>query len=586
MLNDESRRPEDLPETDETTTLPYAAGLAPDAPPGPAGAGSRRSGRGRAMVAAVVVVVVVVALALVAAVGLLAGRATRPAPPAAAPGTIPVTAPVTTTGPGATATGGATSPQGVGADPPARLAAFYTQPVHWQACPGSRVHQCASIEVPVDYAEPDGDTFELALRKVPALTPEKRVGTLVINPGGPGGSGLEYAQFSSFVFSKQLRESYDILGFDPRGIGQSDAVACLSDDDMDLLFENDPTPDDAAERDKLLRDTEAVTERCARNGGERALHMSTTEVARDMDVMRALVGSDRLNYVGVSYGTVLGALYADLFPERVGRFVLDSAVSPNQTDEQQLGHDIQGFETSIDAFIEWCVDRDDCALGTDADGARDRIADLLDEVERRPLETSRGDIDSIGEGWLGFAIFMCLYSEQSWPILDKGLAEAFAGKGDVLLSYAMNIVGRSASGDYDESSYLHAMIPVRCADWPRSDNASLAAAHRKALLEHPLWSRLAGLLHDPCGAWPGEPRQPSGGTLGQGAAPVLVIGNLRDPATPIGGTKQLAEDLASAILVTSDHDGHGTYYAGNSCVDSIVDGYLIKGTVPSSDQAC
>ncbi|GAA6527480.1 alpha/beta hydrolase [Intrasporangium sp. DVR] len=578
MLSDDPRRPEDLPDAEASPPQPYAAGLAAAQPPRPPGAGSRRMRGGRAVVA------VVVALALVAAVGLLGWRASRPLPPAAAPA------------PTATATASPTSPTPTGATPaptrsatadhPEALAAFYTQRVDWQPCDGSPAHQCARIDVPVDYAEPGGDTFELALRKVPALTPEKKVGTLVINPGGPGGSGLEYAQFSSFVFSKQLRESYDIVGFDPRGIGQSDAVACLSDDDMDLLFENDPTPDDAAERAKLLRDTEAVTERCARNGGDRALHMGTTEVARDMDVMRALVGDERLNYFGVSYGTVLGALYADLFPERVGRFVLDSAVSPNQTDEQKLGYDIQGFEASIDAFIEWCVERDDCALGTDAAGARDRVVDLLDEVERQPLKTSRGDIDSIGEGWLGFAIFMCLYSEQSWPILNKGLAEAFAGKGDVLLAYAMNIVGRSASGEYDDSSYLHAMIPVRCADWPRSDNDALAAAQRRRRAEHPLWSRLAGLLYDNCGAWPGEPRRPSGGTLGRGAAPVLVIGNLRDPATPIGGTKQLAADLASAVLVTSDHDGHGTYYAGNSCVDSIVDGYLITGTVPSSDRAC
>jgi pimeloyl-ACP methyl ester carboxylesterase len=523
-------------------------------------------------------VAALVVLALLAVVGLVAWRATRPVPPAAAPVTTPAR---TTSG---QASAAPTPPGGTGH--PAELAAYYGQQVDWQPCDGSPAHQCARIEVPVDYTEPDGDTFELALRKVPALEPTRKVGTLVINPGGPGGSGLEYAQFSSFVFSKELRESYDILGFDPRGIGQSDAVACLSDDDMDLLFENDPTPDDAAEREKLLGDAEEVTERCAATGGARALHMSTTEVARDMDVMRALVGDERLNYFGVSYGTVLGALYADLFPERVGRFVLDSAVSPNQTDAQKVDYDIQGFEASIDAFIAWCVARDDCALGSDVNGARDRIADLLDDVERQPLETSRGDIDSIGEGWLGFAIFMCLYSEQSWPILNKGLAEAFDGKGDVLLAYGMNVVGRSASGEYDPTSYLHAMIPVRCADWPRSDNGSLAAVQQRARTEHPLWSRLAGLLHDNCSAWPGEPREPSGTTLAEGAGPILVIGNLRDPATPIGGTKQLAEDLASGILVTSDHDGHGTYYAGNSCVDSIVDGYLIKGTVPSSDQAC
>ena len=530
-------------------------------------------GRGRSAVAAAVVV------ALLAVVGLVAWRVTRPETP-----------PVATPPAAATASGTATSPAptspSAAQNHPGELAAFYTQAVDWKPCEGSPAHECTRIEVPVDYAEPDGDTFEVALRKVPALDPSKKVGTLFLNPGGPGASGLEYAQFSSFVFSKAVRTAYDVVGFDPRGIGQSDAVTCLSDEDMDLLFENDPTPDDDAERAKLLGDANAITERCAKAGGERALHLSSTEVARDLDVMRALVGDERLNFFGVSYGTFLGALYADLFPERVGRFVLDSAVSPNQTDQQELGYDVQGFESSMDAFIEWCVSRDDCALGTDADGARDRIAALLDDVDRRPLETSRGDIESIGEGWLGFAIFMCLYSEDYWPTLNKGLAEAFEGRGDILLAHAMTIVGRSTSGEYGAGSYLQAMIPVRCADWPSSSLEELATQSRRARTEHPLWSRMTGLQYDNCGTWPGEVRKPSGTTLGKGAAPIIVIGNLRDPATPIGGTKQLAADLASGILVTSDHDGHGTYYAGNPCVDSIVDGYLVKGSVPASDQAC
>lgn len=440
--------------------------------------------------------------------------------------------------------------------------------------------------MPVDYADPQGDTFELALRKVPALDPAKRIGSLLINPGGPGASGLEYAQYSSYLFSKQVREAYDIIGFDPRGIGESQAVACLSDDDMDLLVDSDPTPDSAVERKKLLADVAAVTRDCAAAGGDRALHMSSTEVARDMDVIRALVGDQKLSFFGVSYGTFLGALYADLFPQRVGRFVLDSAVSPNQTEAEKLDFDIEGFESSMQAFIEWCVGRDDCALGDEPRLAEGRIIELLDAVDRRPLSTTKGDIDSIGEGWLGFAIFMCLYSESTWPTLNRGLAEALEGKGDILLAHAMAVLGRSPAGEYDNGSYLQAMIPVRCADWPRSDPAVLAATQRRVRAEHPLWARLSGELYDACVGWPGKGRQPSGRTLAVGAAAVLVVGNLRDPATPIGGARQLAEDLDSAILVTSDHDGHGTYYAGNSCVDLIVDGYLLKGTVPSSDRVC
>ena len=441
--------------------------------------------------------------------------------------------------------------------------------------------------VPVDYAKPKGDRFTLALRKAPATDPSKRIGSLVINPGGPGGSGVEYAQYASFVFSPAVRAAYDVVGFDPRGIGASSPVRCLSNSDMDLLFSADPTPDSPAERSTLLADVDGVTKRCAARGGARAMHMSTTEVARDMDVMRVLLGDPRLNFFGGSYGTFLGAIYADTFPQKVGRMVLDSAMSPNQTDEQEMTYDIQGFESSIDAFIGWCVTRSDCALGSDRSSARQKIVDLLDQVERHGLTTSKPGLTTIGEGWVGFSIFMCLYSDTSWPTLNKGLAQAFTGKGDILLAKGMSVVERNIIGDYAPSSYLQAMIPVRCADWPRyTSDPALEAEQKSAKAAHPLWARMTGELYDNCRTWPDAGRTPKGRTLAQGAGPILVIGNERDPATPIGGTKQLAQDLASGILLTSDHDGHGTYYAGNSCVDSAVDGYLLRGTAPADDMTC
>ena len=364
-------------------------------------------------------------------------------------------------------------------------------------------------------------------------------------------------------------------------------MRCLANSDMDLLFSADPTPDSAAEHKTLLADVDGVTSRCAARGGQRARHMSTTEVARDMDVMRVLLGDEKLNFFGGSYGTFLGATYADTFPKKVGRMVLDSAMSPNQTDRQEMTYDIQGFESSIDAFIDWCVARPDCALGSDKAGARQKIVDLLDSVDRNGLSTSKPGLGRIGEGWVGFSIFMCLYSDASWPTLNKGLAQAFTGKGDILLAKGMSVVERSATGAYAPGTYLQAMIPVRCADWPRSkDDPSLVAAQAKAKADHPLWARMTGELYDNCRSWPTAGRTPKGTTLAVGAAPILVIGNDRDPATPIGGTKQLAKDLASGILLTSDHDGHGTYYAGNSCVDSAVDGYLLRGTAPADGTTC
>jgi len=489
--------------------------------------------------------------------------------------------------PRATGSSGQPSTAPTATDYPAALAAFYTQRVSWRSCGDATDHECATIEVPVDYAKPGGDRFTLAVRKAPATDAGKRLGSLLVNPGGPGGSGVQYAQLSSLAFTPELRAAYDIVGFDPRGIGQSSPVRCLTDADMDRLFSVDPTPDTPAERSTLLSESDRITSDCARRGGERARHLSTTEVARDMDILRVLVGDPKLNFFGGSYGTFLGAIYADTFPTKVGRMVLDSAMSPNQTDAQEMTYDIQGFESSIDAFIAWCVTRPDCALGSDRAAARAKIFALLDAVEQNGLTTSKPGLPRIGEGWVGFAIFMCLYSSRSWPTLDKGLAQAFTGRGDILLAKGMSVVERDASGTYAASTYLQAMLPVRCADWPRTTaTPALEAARAKARAAHPLWARMTGELYDNCKAWPTAGRMPKRSSLAVGAAPILVIGNERDPATPIGGTEQLASDLASGVLLTSDHDGHGTYFAGSDCVDSAVDGYLIEGRIPPDGEAC
>lgn len=579
MLN-EPPRPEDLPDA----PAGYAA-LPSDYPPPAAGAPASQPSRTGPYAAPArsplrMVLAAVAVLAVVFAVVLAAWRIGSPPPVAQR---VPVTAPGATGSPSP----GSSPSRAVPKDYPAALAAFYTQTVDWSPCSDNAKHECATMEVPVDYARPTGDRFTLALRKAPATDPSKRLGSLVINPGGPGGSGVQYAQYSSFAFSPAVRAAYDIVGFDPRGIGGSSPVGCLTNSDMDLLFNADPTPDSAAERAELLADVDGVSKRCAARGGERARHMSTAEVARDMDILRVLVGDEKLNFFGGSYGTFLGAVYADLFPAKSGRMVLDSALSPNQTEEQEMAYDIQGFESSIDAFIDWCVARSDCALGRDKAGARQKVVDLLDDVERDGLTTSKPGLTRIGEGWVGFSIFMCLYSDTSWPTLNKGLAQAFTGKGDILLAKGMSVVERSTSGAYAPTTYLQAMIPVRCADWPRaSSDPSLAAAQAKAKRDHPLWARMTGELYDICRSWPAAGRTPKGTTLAVGADPILVIGNERDPATPIGGTKQLAKDLASGVLLTSDHDGHGTYYAGNSCVDSAVDGYLLRGTAPADGTTC
>lgn len=583
MLTDPPQ-PADLP---DRPSEPYAA-LPAELLDVPAGARTpqARPAPGTVRGRAPAVVALALVLVLVAALALAVTRWAAPVPSALPTSPVASSVPGASTAPSPSARATTVTPTGT--DHPRALDRFYTQPVSWAPCSDSGQHLCTTIEVPVDYAKPAGDTFELALRKVPALEPSKRIGSLLINPGGPGGSGLEYAQYASFLFSKELRTVYDIVGFDPRGIGASDAVSCLTNADMDRLFAADPTPDTPAERSELVASAEESADHCAAKGGQRALHMSSTEVARDMDIMRALVGDPKLNFFGVSYGTFLGALYADLFPRRVGRFVLDSAVSPNQTDLEGMVYDAQGFEASLDAFLTWCVARDDCALGKDKAKARAKIIALLDRIDQKPLRTSKQGLPRVGEGWVGFAIFMCLYSETTWPTLNRGLDEALTkGSADVLVSRAFAVVGRSSKGGYDKGTYLQAVIPVRCADWPRTpDTADYRARRDRLYAAHPLWARLAGETVDPCRTWPAPGRTPKRTKLGVGAAPILVVGNLRDPATPVGGTEQLAKDLDSGTLLIADSDGHGAYYSGNSCVDGVVDSYIIRGALPTAGKSC
>ena len=578
MLND-APRPDDLPEAPTGYAAlppdyaPPASGATPALTAGGQAPGSVRSPL-RTLLAAMAVV------AVLAAVVLAVWRVTSPPPVAGPPATS--VAPV----PGTSSPSSPRPTSPVTNDYPAELTAFYTQTIDWSPCADNPRQDCGAMEVPVDYASPTGDRFTLALRRVRATDPNSRLGSMLFNPGGPGVPGTDYANTSSFMFSSRLRAAYDLVFFDPRGIGDSDQVQCLTDADKDLLFSSDPTPDSSAERRKVIADLDGVIARCASKGGNRARHLSTTEVARDMDVMRVLLGDEKLNYFGVSYGTFLGAVYADTFPKKVGRMVLDSAMSPNQTQQQETAYDIQGFESSFDAFVDWCVARPGCSLGKDKSGARQKIIDLLDDVERRGLVTSKPGLAKIGEGWAGFGILMSLYSDAFWPSLDKGLAQAFAGRGDILLAKAMSTVHRRADGTYAPDSYLNTFFAIRCSDWPRSRTDGGSAAEVKARRDHPLWAKVTGLNHDICASWPTAGRQPKGTTLGVGAGPILVIGNERDIATPIGGTKQLAKDLASGVLLTSDHDGHGTYYAGNSCVDSAVDGYLLRGTAPADGTTC
>ena len=341
--------------------------------------------------------------------------------------------------------------------------------------------------MPLDYRDPQGATIELALLKVPAAHPDHRVGSLVVNPGGPGAPGTDYAAHADTVFRAPVLDVYDIVGFDPRGTGHSSPVDCLSDDDLDTFLARDPDPDTAAEADDYIAGNQAFWRGCADKSGDLAAHVTTIEAARDMDVLRAALGDSQLVYFGASYGTQLGATYADLFPTKVGRFVLDGAVDLS-IGSLELGlQQAAGFETALESYLQDCIDGGDCFLGDTTDAGAARIGDFLDQVDGQPLETSSGD-RVLTEGNATTGIAFTLYSKSFWPYLTQALQDAFDGDGSLLLSLADSYASRGPSGYLDNS--MEAFPAISCLDDPTSiPESAVPAAIEKYEAASPTFGR-------------------------------------------------------------------------------------------------
>ena len=283
------------------------------------------------------------------------------------------------------------------------LARFYGQDLAWSDC---GPNQCAKLSVPIDYSHPDGDTLKLAVLKVEAASPSDRIGSLVVNPGGPGGSGVSYARAADSIVTKAVRAVYDLVGFDPRGVGLSSPIECLNDRELDSFLGSDPTPDNKGEEQHLADGAKAFADKCKANGGPLLGHVSTIEAAKDMDVLRAALAETKLDYLGKSYGTFLGATYADLFPTKVGRFVLDGAIDPNLTSSQVNEGQAVGFETETRAYVQDCVRRGGCPLGNSLDSGMQRLRDFLTSLDSRPLPLNDRYVKALTEGWgsLGIAV--------------------------------------------------------------------------------------------------------------------------------------------------------------------------------------
>jgi len=468
-------------------------------------------------------------------------------------------------------------------DVPAALRPFYTQNPRWSGCGGD--FECAKIKVPLDYDEPGGQAIELAAIRIPANNSDERIGSLLINPGGPGASGVEYAQGARAALSEDLLDHYDVIGWDPRGVGESAPVDCLTDPELDIFIALDGTPDNAAEVDQLDSESRRFADGCESRSGPLLPHVSTPDAARDMDVIRAVVGDATMTYLGKSYGTFLGATYAGLFPERVGRMVLDGAVDPRVSGQDAALAQAEGFEQALQAFTADCVQQSSCPIGPSVEEGLADVSALLDSVDAQPLQTSSDRELTQSLAVLGIAT--ALYDRANgWPVLRDALAAAQNGDGSILLFLADIYADRDESGHYRINS-TEAIYAVNCLDRPDDNGpAQIQKNEPEFVAASPRFGAYLAWGSLPCRYWPVSVGEGPQAITAEGAAPILVIGTTRDPATPYQWAVGLADQLDSGLLLTYNGDGHTAYFQGSDCVDQIVDDYLIDGKVPEDGLKC
>lgn len=470
---------------------------------------------------------------------------------------------------------------------PAGFEEFYAQSLDWSACSGADAgsYDCTSVIAPLDWADPDAGTIELALIRR-AATSGAALGSLLTNPGGPGASGYDLiADSAAYAVGDAVLDAYDVVGFDPRGVGRSTAVACLDPAEMDhFLYDIPESPRGTdAWRAELTDRNETFVEACEANSDGILPYVTTDNAARDMDLIRAVLGDEKLSYLGYSYGTFLGATYAKLFPERVGRLVLDGAIDPSVSGLDVGTTQALGFESALRAYMADCLDGRDCPFTGTVDRAMDDLGALFASVDANPLRNTDGRM--LGADNLLTGIVAALYSEDSWPYLTQALAQALQGDASTAMLLADFYNSRNDDGTYSDNSN-EAFRAYNCMDYPLDDSqadkdAADALIAQEAPTIAPYWQGV-----DTCEVWPYAPTGIREKITADGAAPIVVVGTTNDPATPYAWSVSLAEQLSSGVLVTREGEGHTGYNKGNDCVDRAVEDYLLEGTVPEDGLTC
>ncbi|MEV0596150.1 alpha/beta hydrolase [Nonomuraea cavernae] len=437
---------------------------------------------------------------------------------------------------------------------------------------------CGKLTVPLDYQKPDLGTIDLALIKIAATDQGKRLGSLVFNFGGPGGSGVDTLAQAAKMFDT-LRTRYDLVSFDPRGVDRSSGVRCGDNADMDAYVELDTLPPTQKTREAGRAANQRFAELCKRDASRLLPYIGTGSAARDMDRLRAALGDAKLNYLGMSYGTQLGAIYATKYPKKVGRMVLDAPLDPSVTFRQRTLAQTKGFQRAYESFLKDCV-KQGCELGDTVKAADANVMRLMYKLVNKPLQV---DNRRLTQGLASTGLAAALYSEGAWPFLETALAQANKGRGDALIYLADSYTGRSKDGTY--TTQMSSFPAITCVDSAeRPDEAELTRTWKEAIKISPLFGNEgAGGI---CALWPVAGSDEARHVNAKGSAPILVVGGKGDPATPYQWAPRLTQQLGNATLLTYEGQGHGSYSSGNTCIQSMVNSFLLKGKTPNRDVSC
>lgn len=466
----------------------------------------------------------------------------------------------------------------------AALAAPSTAPVvqagsiNWSDCGGG--FQCGKLTVPIDYSNASKGNIDLALIRLPARNQSQRIGSLLANPGGPGASAIDFMKLWSRILSNDIRNRFDLVAFDPRGVGASAPIECH--DTLQKFVAVDPTPDTPQEWQQADDAAKTFVQDCQKKYANLLPYVGTKNVARDMESIRQALGEDKLTYLGYSYGTAIGATYADMYPNKVRAFVLDGAVDLSLDFNEGNRQQMLGFERAYQAFLADCKAKN-CGLAKNGDpGAA--VDALLAQVDKQPLP-ARGADRPAGPGETLLGIVSALYSKLSWPQLANALLAAINnGDGTQLVNLADEYLERNPDGSYPNLIEANMAVNYDDETCPKDPKVyeQLAVEWAKSSPHFGASAASAGVA---CAYWPTTP-DPVPTPHAKGAPPIVVISTTNDPATPYEWGVAMSKQLESGRLLIHRGEGHTVYAQGDSCIDQAVNDYLINLNAPESGKTC